>query len=624
MSKIIEFFLPLIYLLGFTGTLVILTKKSFGKCLPLTLFATAFLLFFSQIIFQTFNVGFAIAIIFAVASLVLTFIKRKDWVRIKTQYFTSGMIVFLLIYCVVFIYDFSRGFTVWDEFSHWGMMLKEMFRLDKFYYVEESNLMVHKDYPPIMQLFELFWMKICGFYSEALAERAVHTFGLSLCIPFAVDMILANKNKIKTCFTGLVVTIILTCIVLLFDQHGVLQTVYTDYIMAILVAFLVVYVLLSQKIDWFDIALVGSGGAFLLLLKQMGLPLYMMVLCILVAILISRGELKEKEFKKDWKKILAKVAILLIPFLLWFLWGQLVKNTVQQFNLSEISIGGFIKALLGEGEAWQRAAIKNFIVALGGENISTSFVEISYMQGVVGFIGLLSLLAWSIKEKKIRKEIIIVGVILILGSIGYAFAMMILYATSFGEIEGPALASFDRYMGTYLMALYITLLFMVIYYYHEKRLVLWVILFVSILLMSPTALRRLYPEVRSSNGVEADYNAAINTIEEGTEEGSKVFIIAQENGTARHYYLQYFLGDINLNDILYTWNIELDAEEYFMNTVWPEMKDYDYLFVDNIDEEFKEKYYAALNCTLEERTLYNIERDENGHFRGIVIVDTEQ
>jgi hypothetical protein len=37
------------------------------------------------------------------------------------------------------------------------------------------------------------------------------------------------------------------------------------------------------------------------------------------------------------------------------------------------------------------------------------------------------------------------------GSFGYAFAMLLLYVFCFGEKEGPALASFDRYMISYLL-----------------------------------------------------------------------------------------------------------------------------------------------------------------------------
>ena len=161
-SYIISFIAPLAYFLFLTAFLVCLTKRSFGKCLVLGMMLSAFLLFFSQLIFGTFMVGFVIGVICAVAAIPLGVIKRKDFSKFKELYFTSGFVVFLVLYIVVYIYDLNRGFSRWDELSHWGMMVKEMVRLDKFYFAKESNLLVHKDYPPIMGLFETFWLKLCG------------------------------------------------------------------------------------------------------------------------------------------------------------------------------------------------------------------------------------------------------------------------------------------------------------------------------------------------------------------------------------------------------------------------------------------------------------------------------
>lgn len=291
-NYIVSFIVPLAYFLLLTATLVFVTKRSFGKCLPIGMMLSAFLLFFSQLIFNTFTVGFVLGILFALASIVLGLLQRKKWAEFKKSYFTSGMIVFLVIYILVYIYDLNRGFAVWDELSHWGMMVKEMFRLDAFYSADASNLVAHRDYPPIMQLFELFWTKLCGSFGENFVERALHTFELSLFIPFVAEKVAEKKNFWKSVLVGLAAVFAVALTIILFDGHGVFHTIYADYVMAMIVVYLLLTIFVSDKITWFEIASLAFGGGFLLLLKQMGLPLYVMIICGLVGIICLRK--KEK------------------------------------------------------------------------------------------------------------------------------------------------------------------------------------------------------------------------------------------------------------------------------------------------------------------------------------------
>lgn len=39
-------------------------------------------------------------------------------------------IAFVILYTAVFFFDLNRGFTHWDEISHWGPMVKENLRLN--------------------------------------------------------------------------------------------------------------------------------------------------------------------------------------------------------------------------------------------------------------------------------------------------------------------------------------------------------------------------------------------------------------------------------------------------------------------------------------------------------------
>ncbi|MDO4741759.1 MAG: hypothetical protein Q4A79_00050 [Candidatus Saccharibacteria bacterium] len=625
-EQIISFVMPLAYLVSTTASLVFLTKRNFGKCLPLTMMGSAFLLFFSQLVFGTFNVGFIIGILCSVASIGLGIWRRKEWDEYRKLLFSSGFVVFLTVYVLVFVYDFARGFSVWDEFSHWGMMLKEMLRLDKFYYIDASNLLVHKDYPPIMQLFELFWMKLCGGYSERFALRALHTFEFSLFIPFIADKIAKKKNVWKSIIAGMASVFSLLLIMVFFDQHGVVQTIYTDYALAMVVAFLLMTVLACKKVDWFEIVTIMVGGGFLLLLKQMGLPLYLMVICFFVGIvgLRKKEEWKSLLLRVGWKRLAVIIGALVVPFVIWLVWGRLVADTVKQFDLSEIRLTDFLKILLGHGEEWQSYTIKKYIMALGEENISTSFIQVSYLQSVVMFV--LALMGvWLMYRKQLaKKEIVWLGGVLVCGALGYAATMMVLYVLSFSSYEATILASFNRYMGTYAMVMLLTVAMIVIWQAIKirKEVVIYVMAMGLVLVNAPEAYSRVYPFIKGAETRYDQYAVMAENLRDTVEGDAKVFLIVQ-NSIGYYFYLQYYATPMKMNYAYATWIIgdNVDGKEYYEKSILPRIKDYDYLLVVDTDEEFSELYCSSLKiCPIKDKSLYRIKKGGDGEVGGYELI----
>ena len=68
--------------------------------------------------------------------------------------------IFFILFFFIFLFDYNRGFTHWDEMSHWGPMVKENLRLNQLYSTAESKLQAHKDYPPMIALFETAWCRV--------------------------------------------------------------------------------------------------------------------------------------------------------------------------------------------------------------------------------------------------------------------------------------------------------------------------------------------------------------------------------------------------------------------------------------------------------------------------------
>lgn len=118
---------------------IILFKQKFGRALPVTLFCSALILYYSQMFFKTFKIGYWLLYTLAGISVILLFLHRKD-PDLKSRIFSNGFYSYLIICPVILVLDYQRFFTTWDELSHWGKMVKEMIRLDRFYTEPASNL----------------------------------------------------------------------------------------------------------------------------------------------------------------------------------------------------------------------------------------------------------------------------------------------------------------------------------------------------------------------------------------------------------------------------------------------------------------------------------------------------
>lgn len=458
---------------------------------PTTLMLTAFSYFFSQAIFKTFKVGLIINLLFALSFFMMLMInikRKKNMAILKKNFFSKGFYVFVVIYICIFIFDFNRTMTMWDEFSHWG-------------------LMVHKDYPPILSLFELFYTNFLVSYQEPYLIRALHLFGCSLFIPAIFENISSFSKRKVILKSGLMLECIFLSI-LLFDQHGIIDTLYTDYIVAILTAYLL-FLIVSRENNFclFHLVQLSVGCSFLLLTKQVAIFFYLLVLLIFVVdLLMNRKEKISKIFLKNRKKQLLSMLLFLIiiPLSIWKGWNVYIEkqNITKQFETSHIEVTKLYGILSGkEGEKWQQETVKYYTRAIFTKGMMTTKISLSYLQCMV-LICLLIYGLGTFYKKYIRKgQLSSILLVFIVGSLGYVLLMLLLYVFNFGIDEGPKLASFNRYMPTYLL-IGICLLIMLFTYIDSRKekvnsschsyIFLFFILF---LIQNPKSLDKCLPKV---------------------------------------------------------------------------------------------------------------------------------
>ncbi|MBQ8131611.1 MAG: hypothetical protein IJ193_03890 [Bacilli bacterium] len=573
MSYVIRYIIPLIYWL--TGAIFIssITKKKIKDSIPLIFFITPFLLYGSVLLCNSFDIGMILSLLLSIFGMIFCIKNKKELFEKENR---NTILFFIGIYTFFFLFDLNRKFSMWDEWSHWGEMVKEMLRLDNLYSIKESTLMVHKDYPPLVPIMELFLVKLTGVYKESLLIHSIHVMEFSLLIPFLEKI----KGKIKYGIPFLILLILN-----ILDHHHVLNCIYLDYLLSIIVIYILGIILFEKKSAYKQGVLLLSI-LYLLLTKEISILFYPVVIGIYFG-----KEILEKSTKKE---LLINIFLLIIiPITVFFSYQQYKNNleVEKQFSMNS----NLLSELTKEKESYQVETINHYKNAIIKENITNSYLPISTILLSIISIGVLLVI---IKEKKER---ILVTTFFLIEIIGYGVVLLYLYVYQFGPSEGPALASFDRYMATILL---IPIVLGVIYKKEWKIKEFLVILLFLIIIQRPDPLRQLVPALK---GYTFEYETIGYQIKEQGKENKKVFLLAEESGGEYQYPVKYYANPIITNKEYYEW-VE-NPTDIHRQELEDYLKEFDYFYIIRIRENTKNTYSNLLE-SIEERTLYRIKIKE--------------
>ncbi len=445
------YFVSLFWILSISGLLVILFKRKFEMvCTISILFGGLILYFFGFINHISYGYYFSYVFVLLFYLILIKWFIKKEYnklIEFRDNYFGSGLFWFIA-FCVYsfFLYKYT-GFSNCDEFTHWGPMLKETIRLDGFYAQDASKLIMHKDYPPLFTLIEVLYMGFNGFnFHEPYAYVALVTFMFSMFLPvFSNYKVKDKKDWLKSliCFVAVIlVGLTLDKTDTASDYAFVYNSIYVDWCLALFCAY-GLYMTYKEK-EWSMFRFVSLGLILVsfVLMKQMGLVFYIVVLLYAFVKVLFID-------KKLDKRMLIKGVVFLIavPILFYLSWKYVVKlySISGQFQIGQLSIKEFFTIISGNSEiTWKYEAFRNYCSNLIHRPIILHPFKMAYFTYVLVIILLINLIFWF------KKDGFYLSGVYLIGSIGYAIAMLLLYTLAFDVDEAPYLASFDRYMVSYL------------------------------------------------------------------------------------------------------------------------------------------------------------------------------
>lgn len=607
-------------------------KKKFSSSLAIAFMAHILLIMLSGLISHHLSIGVYGGIIIAIILGIIIIVKNRIHISKQTikQYiitnWNEGVFIFTLFYIFCFITNSGKRFTSWDEFSHWGMFLKESLRLDSLYCMSPLTF-AHKDYVPAVTLFEVIWCKLNGRFAEQDAYRAIQIFMFSLLMPIFEKVsaystrklddgaLKIEKYKNRLFQFGAVLVILL---VPLLCSGGVdfYHSIYCDTAVGIIFFWCVFESYREQDDILYQFLLMTIGISVLVLSKMTAMALFPLVIALFIIrfIFLSYNKPKVKHF-------IYMIPVMIVPIALWYWYNKFVDkyidNTgaVQSYDGIKLSS---IKEVFTTPANSAISYLKQVQDAYIDNIIHTDIlIHGSYVVVILAIVIIFFIMSFFENDSINKRKLLIAGVWTAGSGLFYALLMYFLYCTAFSEYEAVRLASYGRYMNSFVIAI---ILFLIAAYYdsgiwkkHAKGYYwLIIIIFFDLSFLHVSRFDQVLPGTITHDSEKiSNYTANADVIINTSSETEKIYIVKRgDNGDfiwhQRYYCSPRIIDGGSIGPALYDgdiWSSDKTVEE-FVDSV----KGYDYIYFCELDDVFLNKYSVAFSNPelLVNGTIYRI------------------
>ena len=599
-------FLVFLVVLGGALLLGMIFKEKLENTIPFFMLLIIFVLYLTALMFNL-TVGFILLVSFGLVGLGITLyrlIKKQTRKDTFNSLWEAPLFVFAALCIFIYLINITRQFQLWDEFSHWGPMIREMVRLHDFYNQVGSALFVHRDYPPGITLFQYFYLRLEGGFSEQGTYRALQLLTLTLMLP--------AFSKVRS---KLVVGCIFLIMLFLPDALGmsVYLSIYTDTILGVLLGYSIFMVIFRNGNLVFCLMNLFLVSLTIVLTKQMGLLLILIPILILFiegcVELINRkkSEKKSKTFiLVQIKSIGTMILGAIFGLLTWGLRLSSVNVSGGQFSIGDILSGTF-DILRGNALPHQMVVADSYIRAIFMSGI-IPFFNLSYLR-IFFVLTVVTILLYLFSKRQgegVKLLPLVIGTPL--GVIMYAVAMLIVYMVGFCEFEGVRLASYDRYMGTVIVGfgVGIFLVFMKVFIKNKNndiakigKFILFTGAFCTLMISGELYHRILIsgiePRPNFEQGFKREHHTLFNHVNLSED---RVYLIMQETDGFDFWRTRFYANPLETNGMA-TWSIgttpsEGDIWTYLINAEeWSEKLltgEFGYVYLYGINQQFKDEF----------------------------------
>lgn len=605
----------LLILIMLSFSLIYITKRRFEEVFSLGVFFVILILYLFSL-FALVDFGIYIVLILTVVLFLGTLIAaavHKKYKEILYNLFTPGFIIFILLSAAIGYMTEDRLLGRWDEFTNWGLQLKNMFIFHGLANVEGVTTL-GTGYPPATTVFEYFFS---GFRKELVEGDMFRAMGiLTVSVVLPVFKKFQWKKSIQAVLTAFLVFLLPA---IFSKDMDYLNTLYVDALMGLLLA-MILYIYFSEKFSKYSFIMIGMGAFVLSLVKSTGFPLAMVALVIIAfdVLFFKRKDLKGYR----------------IPFILIFVIGLSGKITwwlfVKLTSLKEIWSDVDVSSIESQGIFTETRVkiIKNFIrTFFSGKD--TSVEGISPFMWIIICAIIMIFIFLILRNKKKIKRAGLNFILLVLGYLAYASSLMAMYLFLFIEYEGLSLASFGRYIDTFILAMLMFLVYIFIdllsSFSKTSFTVIVLCVFTIMALRMPFDYIKentidSHKYIEENNNKRATYSKVAGFNDFMNYKDERIYFISQKTRGLDYAISYYEATPVRLGyDFYMGWSL---GEPYYEGDIWTLdfslekwekilKEDYTYVYLYKIDDKFKERYGSLFEDKIDDDTLYII-NVENG------------
>ncbi len=587
-------FIFIITILIISAVLAVVSRKRIEECFPLSISGIILILYISGL-FTTFIPGIYLIYfltIFCFTVLIIGIVKKR--IVMIPDLFTSGLVAWLLFFCLFWYATRGKLFTAWDEFSHWGLVIKNELIFHDFGNVQGATTLF-KGYPPASSLLVYFYSFLSPQKFEEYAVRAMSFQMVSYL------MLFFRRSRLREPAKNFCIFILCFLFPLAFNINSYFE-IYVDILLGLELAYLVISYYVYQT-TWFKYLSTGLGLGVLCLTKESGVGLSCIFLLIVLLDIVFGGRNKEK---------LGIFGVGLISVLFGnFSWKLYLKATATAgaWNTSELNWKNIMSLWREKLPVYRENTINAYIEFVETQGLTNGIFKFTFIAFLLAlFLGVLLIVRWTEKEKAGRMKIIMGG--MLAGAVIYGAYLLLLYLFTYTEYEAQKLASAARYLSTYLTAMLTVFVFFIIDTFEDKNLGKESYIILAVIFLCNTRWFRplmnltlqANQNILKSKEYRDPYNK-INQFASGLDfRENRIYIISQNNTAHNggdYYVTNYEIAPVPNEQPGLSWSLGGPYAEgdiwYFDCNIeeWSAiLKEggYTYLYIHNVDQRFIDTY----------------------------------
>jgi hypothetical protein len=222
---------------------------------------------------------------------VVLLIKEKDLVSHLKSLLSPGLVIFVSLALFSFLLTRGMQLSSWDEFSHWGTIVKATYLYDAVGPYNPVDL-GFRSYPPSLSLFEYFITKLGGSWLEGNIFWAYQLIIWSLFTPFFAQLTWRRWGQL------LVVTPLAFIAPLAFFNS--LSVTLVDPLLGMLFGYALAIAYVGNVLQWRLALHVGLAVFMLTLAKDAGTFMASLVVVLYLVRLFAAKKLNPGEW--GWKR----------------------------------------------------------------------------------------------------------------------------------------------------------------------------------------------------------------------------------------------------------------------------------------------------------------------------------